>query len=332
MTFLEPHALFALLGVPVAALAYVALEVRRARRVRLWSNTALLPNLVRSSARRWRHMPAVLFLLALACLLVGFARPQRVRPDHQSGAPTIAVVVDVSGSMAASDVTPTRLQVARSLAQRFIASIPGRYRVTVISFADKVRLLVPPTLDHSVAAAGLPRFVTPLSGTSLGDGVNHAVSTIVAAAGQTQRASLFRPGAVLLLSDGVQTAGGASPREAAISALVDYIPVDTVAIGSENGSVIQQVQVQGGSVNASLPVPVGTAPLDTLAEQTNGHAFTAAQVAKQPRLLSGVYAGLRAYAPDGKESHELSGDVAGLAILLALAGVLITGLVFGRPA
>lgn len=332
MTFLQPAALYGLVAVPVAALVYVVLEARRGRRVRRWSNPALLPNLVRPSALRARHVPAALFLLAFACLLVGFARPQRVLPDHRSGAPTIAVVVDVSGSMAASDVMPTRLEVARTVARQFIASVPGRYRIAVLSFADRVRLLVPPTFDRAAAVAGLPRSVTPLSGTSIGDGVDHAVSTIVAAAGQKERASLYRPGAVLLLSDGVQTSGGATPRDAAISALVDYIRVDTVAIGTANGSVVQQVQVQGGSVNAALPAPVGLVPLGVLAKETTGRAFTAAQVRADPRLLAATYAGLRGYVPNGKTTRELSGTAAGIAVLLALGGVLVSGLLFGRPA
>ena len=156
MTFADPNLLFALLAVPLAAIGYLMLERRRARRSRRWSRGALLPNIVRRRWRRFGYVPALLFLLGLIFLLVGFARPQRVLGDASAGAATVVLTFDTSGSMAADDAQPTRIRAARKVAIQFLNELPSKYRVAVVTFANKVHLAVPPTFDRKARACRAP--------------------------------------------------------------------------------------------------------------------------------------------------------------------------------
>ena len=130
MTFASPYLLFGLIAVPLAAIGYRILEGRRTRRAAPWSRQAMLPNIVRRPERKLTYAPEALFLIGLTFLLVGFARPQRVHSNALPQAPTVVLAVDVSGSMDATDVAPTRLRAARAVAVQFLhelpAEIPGR--------------------------------------------------------------------------------------------------------------------------------------------------------------------------------------------------------------
>ncbi len=116
----------------------------------------MLPNIVTRPVPRLRHFPTALLLLALTCLLVGFARPQRVLGGVEAQPPTVVLVFDVSGSMGANDVPPTRIRVARAAAVRFLHELPPRYRVAVIEFASRPRLIVAPTLDRLARPSRAP--------------------------------------------------------------------------------------------------------------------------------------------------------------------------------
>ena len=149
MSFAAPELLFALLLVPLAGVGYAVLERRRARRAAAWSKSALLPNIVRRPPGMLRHVTIVLFLIAMACLLVGFARPERILPTETKDPPTIVLAFDVSGSMASKDMTPTRIGAARAIAIQFLKELPSNYRVAVMTFGNQVRLVVPSTLNRA---------------------------------------------------------------------------------------------------------------------------------------------------------------------------------------
>jgi Ca-activated chloride channel family protein len=332
VSFGAPYLLFGLLAVPLAALGYRLLERRRVRRSAAWSRQAMLPNIVRRPERRLGSLPVALFLLGLTFLLVGFARPQRVVAASAGGAPTIVLAFDTSGSMAATDVQPSRLRVARNAAIRLLDQLPPQYRVAVVTFADKVRLIVPPTLDRKGLIAQLPARITPLGGTSIGDGIRRSLAVIIAAADQTDSGGLYRPGAAVLFSDGAQTGGGTTLDAAAVSALVDYIPVDAIAVGTPKGVVTQSFEVSGVRTSAQIAVPAQTAPLRRLARQTGGTLFDAASLAQSPAQLSRVWENLRSSGAQGDTTRELSAASAGVALLLVLAGVVVSGLWFGRVA
>jgi Ca-activated chloride channel family protein len=332
MTFASPYLLFGLFAVPLAAIGYWILDRRRVLRSAPWSRRAMLPNIVRRPSRRLSHVPIALFLIGLTLLLVGFARPERVFNNALPQAPTIVLAFDVSGSMAATDAAPSRIRAARSVAIQFLHELPSKYRVAVLTFGDKVQLVVPPTFDRTAVLTKLPGAVTPLAGTGIGDAISHSIAVIIDAAGLNGRGRIFRPGAVLLLSDGGQTAGGTTPQEAAVSALVDYIPVDTVAFGTPKGTVTQPVKLNDLELSAVFPVPVDPTTLQTLAQQTGGTFFEGSAVAAAPAQMKTVYRNLHSNIASGHRTHALDTPATGVALAFILAGLALSGLWFGRVA
>jgi Ca-activated chloride channel family protein len=323
MGFAAPYLLFALVAVPFAVLGYAMIERRRTTRSAHWSRLALLPNMILGGKPgRRRYLTAAMFLLALTFLLVGFARPQRLHSSGAATSPTVVVAVDVSGSMAADDVEPTRVRAAGVAAARLIRELPARDRIAVVTFGNQAHLVVPPTADRSAALASLPKAVTPRAGTAIGDAIKEAVAVIVQGVGSSHQSG--RPGAILLLSDGAQTAGGATPEDAALYAHADGIPIDTVPIGTEHGSVT----VRENGVETQAPVPPDRAVLSRIASQTGGTMITDPSTAQ----LKAVYAGLGARSASNHREEELSALTAGIALLLTIAGIVFSGVWFGEVA
>ncbi len=331
MSFAAPYLLIALAAVPAAAVGYWLLESRRAQRSEPWSRRAMLPNIARQPSRRLRLIPIALFLLGLTFLLVGFARPQRVVVSSHRQAPTIVLAFDVSGSMAATDVQPSRIAAARSAAIQLLRKLPPQDRVAVVTFGSKVTLVVAPTFDRTTVFAKLPTAVTPRAGTGIGDAVSHCVSIVVNAARESGPGG-SRPGAVVLLSDGGQNAGGTTPQAAIVSALVDYVPVDAIAIGTPNGIVAQEVKLNDLQISAEIPVPVQPATLRTIAQQTGGSFFDAASLEQSPGSLSTIYANLHAQTSHDRTTRALNVAATGVALVFILGGLLFSGLGLGRVA
>lgn len=329
MSFASPSFLFLLAAVPLVALAYGLFERRRREHARAWSQPEMLPNLVRNPLYRWRYAPTVLFMLGLSVLVVGVARPERVLPGTLVEAPTVVLAFDRSSSMGARDVRPSRIRAARSIALAFLRELPTSYRVAVVTFGNTPTEIVPPTLDRAEVISRLPRSPLPRSGTAIGDAVNEAVALAAGTSG-TQASSLDRPGAVLLFSDGGQNAGGTNPQEAAISALVDYVPIDTVAVGTGRGTVTQLDRVSGFQTPIVIPVPVDPNTLRTLSEQTDGHFFEAGAVERSPSALRAVYRGLQSYGLSDRNLDDLSAFTAAVGIAFVAAGTAVSGLLYGR--
>jgi Ca-activated chloride channel homolog len=331
VTFADPYLLLTLLAVPLAAAGYVWLDRRRASRSGPWSARAMLPNIVRRPPRGLRRTPVALFLIGLTFLLVGFARPQRVLDTVHGGAPTVVLTFDVSGSMGATDVGTTRIAAAHKLAVDFLHELPLTYRVAVVDFANGVHVLVGPTLDRKLALAKLPKKAISYGGTSLGDGLDSAIAVAATAAGQSSVGGAI-PGAVVLFSDGGQNAGGTSPGDAAVSALVDGIPISTVAVGTRKAFVVQSVKFNGEVIPNQIPVPVQTATMETLAKETHGQYFSATAAAEKPASLASIYAPLRSSSIPGHKTDELAVFTVIAALVCILAGIALSGLWFGRVA
>jgi Ca-activated chloride channel family protein len=328
VTFASPSLLLLLLAVPLVAIGYRLLERAREARAQLWSRPQMLPNTVRNPLRRWRFVPALAFMIGLSLLVVGVAKPEHVLPASESGAPTVVLAFDLSSSMGAHDVRPTRIAVARSLALKFLHELPASYRVAVVTFGNTPTVTVAPTLDRLQVIASLPHTALRLEGTAIGDAVNEAVS--LAAGGVAEVGSTSHPGAVLLFSDGGQNAGGTTPQQAIVSALVDYVPVDTVAVGTLGGTITQVSRAAGYPVDVDIPVPVIAHTLRTFSDQTDGHFFEASAVEHAPSTLDVVYRGLKPYALPGSHVDDLSSFSAALSVVFIAAAVALSGLLFGR--
>src|SRR5215213_11030036 len=174
MTFATPWALLALLLVPLVVLALV---LARRRRIR-YAILDVLAGVVERE-RRGRWIPAALLILALTALLLGAARPMARVPVPRDEA-TVMLVIDVSGSMNADDVEPTRMEAAQRAASRFLDRLPERFQVGLVAFASEAETLVPPTTDREAVRAALATLHAN-GGTAMGDGLARALDVIEAA-------------------------------------------------------------------------------------------------------------------------------------------------------
>ena len=180
LTFGSPYLLLFLLAVPAAIVGYWLLERRRRTHAAAWASSGLLPNMV-SRPGALRLIPTILFLVGASFLLVGFARPEGRFTQTQAGA-TIVVAIDVSGSMAATDVKPSRLGAADAVVASFVKALPASYRVALLTFAQNYAIKVPPTFDHEEIIKALPT-TTVYEGTAISDAIDGAIKAAVLSAG-----------------------------------------------------------------------------------------------------------------------------------------------------
>jgi Ca-activated chloride channel family protein len=294
--------LFLLVGVAALAAAYVIVQGRRKKYAVRFTNLALLDKVAPARPGWRRHIPAAALLLALASLVVAVAKPTHVIRVPRERA-TIMVAIDVSLSMQATDVTPTRIAAAQAAASSFVDLIPQPLNVGLVSFSGDATVLVAPTTDHSLlkqAIASLqlgPR-------TAIGEAIFaalDAIKTVPSTPGQAPP-----PARIVLMSDG-ETTSGRSNDEAAAAAVAAKVPVYTIAFGTDNGSV----EVDGRAVD----VPVNKDALRAIAETTGGQAFEASSASQ----LKAVYAGIGHSIGFRTETRDNSRVFVALGLLFALA-------------
>jgi len=326
MGFGSPLLLLALATLPVAVWGYRSLEHYRQRRAARWANPSLLPNMAPGDIGRKRHIPAALFLLALTLLLVGFARPEATLNHIRSGS-TVIVTIDVSGSMASPDVRPTRLALADRIAAEFVHGLPSGYRVSLVTFADRPTVKVPPTFDRELFNQGLPR-TTELEGTAIGDALAESIKIAKKAVGPSKPGSPHPPAAILLLSDGGDNTGEIKPADAAERGRRAGIPTSTLAIGTPAGTVTQNVPLGPGGKKYQLvqQVPVERTTLRAIAHESGGRLLSSAS-AQQLKL---VYRELASRAVNERRKTEITVVLVGIALATILAGALLSALWFQR--
>jgi len=324
VTFSWPLALVGLVAIPVLAVLYVLALRRRRRDAERFANPALVPNLVPSAPGWRRHVAPVLALAALALLVVGVARPHVVRNVTRDDA-TIVLAIDTSRSMAANDVQPSRFAAAKSAALAFLDEVPDDYSVGIVSFSTSAEAVLPPTIDREAARAALAELRLG-SGTAIGNAITRAVDLALRRRpGQRPQPSSNgrSPAAVLLLSDGAQTAGGVQPVPAAQRARRLGVPVSTVALGTRDAVV--EVPRPGG-LKERVTVAPDARTLRAIA-QTTGGTFSAAPSAAR---LESVYRELGTrLARDRKPVEVTSAFAAGGAVLM-LVGSILSSLWFRR--
>jgi Ca-activated chloride channel family protein len=322
MSFAWPIALAGLVVVGLALIAYLVAQRRRRRYVVRFTNLDLLENVVADSPRWRRHIPATLTLLALTALVVGLARPQVAVAVPREEA-TVILAMDSSGSMTATDVQPDRMTAAREAASSFVDGLPDGFRVGVVSFSNEADVIVPPTDDRDEAVRGLSALRAD-NGTALGDAIARSVDLGVTSLDQQLAAgSEETPVVVLVLSDGANTTGDYEPLEAAQKAVDAGVPVYTVALGTDAGTV-EGPDGYGGT--RTIRVPPDPETLARVAELTGGTFFEAAD----GDALRSVYDEIGSQVGVEHEQRELTVvfTAAGAALLL-LGGALST-LWFGR--
>jgi Ca-activated chloride channel family protein len=278
MSFEWPLMLLLLLVIPLALAAYLLLQRRPARYALAFTNIDVLASVVERSSAWRRYVPLALFLLALAALAVGLARPEVSVSQERENA-TVVLVIDSSGSMLADDVTPTRLEAAQRAVRTFLEQIPEQFRVGMVTFAAEPQVIAPPTTDREVVRSSLD-FLIPLRGTAIGDALARAAD-VARTAGATEGRTLASvaapsrsersPAAILLLSDGFQTAGLLTPLEGAERAKSFGIPVFTIALGTPEGVL----DLGFGGLSRQIPVPPDPETLRAIARETGGRFFDA---------------------------------------------------------
>lgn len=322
MSFTWPLALLALLAVPLAAAGYLLLERRRGREASRFGNPALVAGLVEGRPGRRRHLPPALALVALALLLVGVSRPRASLTQTMQQA-TVILAIDVSGSMAATDVAPSRLAAAQTAAGAFLEKVPKRYRVGIVSFSDHADTVLVPTTDRAAAKAALDNLRAG-GGTAIGAAIARAVAVVrpVQAAPAPTPAKDAIPATILLLSDGAQTAGPPA-IDAARAAEQAGVPVSTVTLGT--ATAIVEIPLPGGIVERVQVTP-DPATLRTIAGIAGG-TFSAAPDAEQLRQ---VYERLGSRLVRRTSPREITAGFAGAGALVLLAGAALSTLWFRR--
>ncbi len=335
MTFAHPLLLLTLLAVPVAVGLYLLAERRRMRYAIRFTNVDVLAGVLRG--RVWRqYVPPALFLLAVAALCVGVARPQRTTLVPKDRA-TVILVVDVSRSMEAKDVKPSRIGAAAAAVRLFLDKVPDRLQVGLIAFAGDPAVAAPPTTDHRLVREALDtlQWYPSFGGTAIGDALAEAVRLgQEAVGGGNGNLASVRTAApdqtkglvsILFLSDGAQTRGELLPLDGADRARAAGIPVYTVALGTPHGTLRfgfskpPQGFPGGFGQGRVVPVPPDPDTLRAIASRTGGQFFAA----RDAKSLRSAYSKLGSRLGRKPGQSEITyGFLAGAAGLLVAAGLL----------
>jgi Ca-activated chloride channel family protein len=310
MSFSAPLALLCLCAVPLAILAQVAAQRRRRRYPVRYPALSTLAAVMASEPKWRRHLPLALFALALGALAISLAKPERTVQVPVQRA-SVVLVTDCSRSMSATDVSPTRLEAARQAALTFLDKVPKQLRVGLVAYSDVAQTLQPPTTNHGAVSASL-QSLQPISGTATGAALRTALDDLKLGG---DAGAARPPAALVLLSDGSATDGAAADLVAAEAKRL-HVPIYTVALGTDSGTIAINGQL--------LRVPPDPDALQRIATESGGEAFRA-QDADQ---LGAVYEKLGSQIGTRPEKREITAFFAGLALAL-LGGALVSSLRLG---
>ena len=303
MSFASPLMLLALAALPALAALYVRSRRRPGRFAARFPGVPVLEGLVAARPRWRRHLPAAVAAGALAALAVALARPHATVAVPVERA-SVVLVTDVSRSMLATDVAPSRLDAARGAAEAFLDGVPDELRVGGVTFSTTPLSTVGATHDRDAVRAQLANLRAD-GGTATGDGLAQALRLL------DRDGERRPPAAVILLSDG-ETTSGRDPVEVAREARAEGVPIHTVALGT-SAAVIPDGR--GGS----LPVPPDPETMAEIAEESGGQSFGANDAGE----LDSVYERLGSQIATRPEKREITAGFAagGLALLLAACGL-----------
>jgi Ca-activated chloride channel family protein len=317
VTFAAPLVLLALLALPLLLVLYAQLQRDRRAAAVAFAAPRLQPSVAPRRPRWRRHLPMLAFALALALLVLAAARPQRTVAVPVKRA-AIMLATDVSGSMQAVDVAPSRLIAAKRAARAFLGQVPGNVEVGVLEFNQHAKVLQEPTRDRGAARSAIGQMAIS-GGTATGDAIAAAVGALQAVPGQGGHRP---PGAIVLISDGASTTGR-DPVEAAQVAKRLHIPVYTVALGTYGGT-IRALDRRG--LPHLVRVPPDPRSLARIAHASGAQAFTAADAAR----LKTVYERLGAQLGHRHVHRQVTAAFAGGALALLVLGAGASLGWFGR--
>ena len=329
MSFGHPLLLLTLLVIPLAILAFKLIERRRMRYAVTFTNMDVLASVAEGRPIR-RYVPPALFLLALGFLCVALARPHRstLVPSDRA---TVILVIDVSGSMHATDVKPTRLGAAQSAVRTFLDHVPKRVKVGLIAFSSEPQVAAPPTTNHDLVRQSLNDldFVQGYGGTAIGDALAAAVQLARQSAGQTGRQTIAytiaskpnKLATILFLSDGKQTRGTLQPLQGAQVAKAAGIPVYTIALGTPNGVLTRGPfgGYFGNGFQQSIPVPPDPVTLAAIAKTTGGKFYAA----RSADAADSAYKELGSKLGRVPAKREVTNEAVAIAAILLIAAAIL---------
>ena len=324
MSLAWPWALFGLLALPLVVVAYRRLLRQQAeRRADLARQGLVVPT---RRADRWRHVAPVLLVAALAVMLLALSRPvAAVAEPRREG--TVILAFDVSTSMGAKDMQPTRLDAAKAAAKGFVDKQPATVKIGVVAFGGNGIVAQQPTTDKDQVLASVNR-LTPQGETSLGRGILTSLSAIagkpIVSNGDSEQGGGETPigyyggTAIVLLTDGENTSGP-DPVNLADLASAAGVKIYTIGLGSAAGTVLE---IGGFSIATHLDEDT----LKQISEISGGTYYNATDATS----LSQVYDSVQLNWVSRSVPHEITSLVAGVATLLLLAGAVVSVLRRGR--
>ena len=345
ITFMWPQFLWLLLAVPVLVLVYLWLLKRKKKLTLRYASLLIVKEALGTSMGWRRHIPPMLFLLAIAAMLFAASRPFAVitLPSTQE---TIILAMDVSGSMRATDVKPNRLVASQNAAKAFLTELPRSVKVGIVAFAGSAQVVQPPTLSREDLVAAIDKFQMQRA-TAIGSAIVVSLAELFPAEGIDLSALTYGSGkprgvaidqtpkkdkkefvpvapgsynsaAIILLTDGQRTTG-VDTLEAAKMAADRGVRVYTVGVGTVEGETI-------GFEGWSMRVRLDEATLKAVATQTQAEYFYAGNA----ETLKKVYEKLSSRLTSVKKETEISGLLALLAAVLAISSAALSLLWFNR--
>ncbi|MGH2819217.1 MAG: vWA domain-containing protein [Actinomycetota bacterium] len=321
MSFGAPALLWALLLVPLLVWGYLRLQRRGVPHAVRFTNLELAAAVAAPVPRLRRALPPLVLLLGLTSLLVGIARPQAATLVPRQEA-TVIMVFDTSGSMSERDVGSSRIEAARTAALEFLNQLPEQFQVGLVTFSDQAHIQAQPTVDREVVQDAI-RSLSSTGATAMGDALTRALTLDpLEREGRRERRSDDRPlAAILLLSDGFNTAGRIQPLEAAVNARRRRLPVFTIALGPTPGELREM-----GPFLAQAQSPPDHYTLRRIAEITRGRYFRA----PTEEDLRAIYDNLASRLGFVEDKTEITFAFAGAGLLLAISGAFLSAVWGGR--
>jgi Ca-activated chloride channel family protein len=306
ISFLRPERLWWLALVPLVLLLYLGLLAWRRQRGQRRQRSTL--ERVLPAQKAWKRHLAVFFAAAsLASLTIAYAQPAD-EVDVPRERATIVVTIDVSRSMEATDVSPSRMVAAQEAAKEFVAMLPKGFNVALVRFAATAAVVVPPTTDRGLVQDAIDRLSVAPS-TATGEGIYSSLDAVAQAPADPDHPDDPAPAAIVLLSDGSRNAGR-PPFPAAEEAKKLGVPIYTIAYGTADGYVMEG--------NAKAPVPVNHTELREIARLSGGKKFEAGSASE----LREVYESIGEQIGYVKEDREVTEAYAGYGLVLAVLAAL----------
>ncbi len=317
MSFQSPLYLLALLLVPASVAIYVWADRRRRAGVARFASPLLMPSVAPVGPGFRRHLPLVFYAVALAAVAFALARPEATVAVAEERA-AVVLTTDISGSMEARDVPPSRMTAVRRAALDFLEGAPKELRIGTVAFNHAVRHVEPPRAEREDTRA-LIESLNPSGGTATGEGLAAAVGLISRPGARDRERP---PAAVILLSDGAST-HGRNPVEVARQAARLRVPIYTVAFGTDAGTI--EVERPDGTT-ATRRVPPDREAMRRVATISGARTFSA----NAGEELATVYERLGSQVATREEQREVTAAFVGGAAAFLLLGGAFSLRWFGR--